>query len=262
MDTPRPAVLILAAGRGTRMKSESPKVLHRLLGRPLVEHVLNAALYLNPVKVVLVTGFQAEAVEADVSAFLDDLRGKRGAEAVPEPLFARQTEQLGTGHAVAMARPHLEDFPGPVVIIYGDVPLISPNTLDGLLKAHQALAADLSALTVRLDDPSAYGRIIRDEQGWLKRIVEFRDADEAERLVREINAGLYVAEAARLYEAIERLKPNNDQGEYYLTDVVGVFLSQGGRVVSMLSDTPGEELGVNTPEDLAVCAEALAQRRR
>ena len=262
MDTPRPAVLILAAGRGTRMKSEKPKVLHKLLGRPLIEHVLNAALYLGPAKVVLVTGFQAEDVEADVRAFMGELRDRRGAPAVPEPLFARQTEQLGTGHAVAMAREHLRDFSGPLVIMYGDMPLISPNTLDGFLKAHQALRADLSVLTVRLDDPAAYGRIIRDEQGWLKRIVEFRDADEAERLVREINSGLYVAEASRIYEAIERLTPDNDQGEYYLTDVVADFRAHGltAAAVEIPENLDYEVRGINDRYELAEAQAILKDR--
>jgi bifunctional UDP-N-acetylglucosamine pyrophosphorylase/glucosamine-1-phosphate N-acetyltransferase len=244
------------------MKSGKAKVLHRLLGRPLVEHVLNAALYLKPEKLVLVTGFQAEEVEADVSAFLQDLREKRGPEAVPEPLFARQTEQLGTGHAVAMARDHLRGFRGPLFIAYGDMPLVSPNTLDGFLKAHQALRADLSALTVRLDDPAAYGRIIRDEQGWLKRIVEYRDADEAERLVREINSGLYWVDAARLYEAVERLRPDNDQDEYYLTDVVADFRARGlsAAAVEIPESLAHEVRGINDRYELAEAQAILRDR--
>ncbi|MDL2227145.1 NTP transferase domain-containing protein, partial [Deltaproteobacteria bacterium OttesenSCG-928-M10] len=222
-----PAVLILAAGRGTRMKSEKPKVLHPLMGRPLIEHVINAALYLQPAKVVVVTGFGADEVEADVSAFMADLSEKRGPAAVPSPVFVRQTEQLGTGHAVSMAREALAGFPGPVMIMSGDVPLIAPDTLDGFLKAHQALEAGISVLTVRLEDPAAYGRIIRDEANWLERIVEYRDATDEQRLINEINSGLYVAGAAGLFAAIDRLTPNNDQKEYYLTDVIADFRRQG-----------------------------------
>ncbi len=144
-----PAILILAAGRGTRMKSETPKVLHKLMGRPLVEHVLNAALYLEPAKVVVVTGFKATEVENDLVSFMDD-RGRKNPG--PAPVFVHQAEQLGTGHAVAMAKDVLADFKGLLVIMSGDVPLISPNTLDGFLKAHQALRADLSVLTVSLTD--------------------------------------------------------------------------------------------------------------
>ena len=259
---PAPAILILAAGRGTRMKSETPKVLHRLMGRPLVEHVINAALYLGPAKVVMVTGFGAEEVEADVAAFMDEMRGKRGPEAVPEPVFVRQAEQLGTGHAVAMAREVLEEFPGPLIILSGDVPLISPNTLDGFLKGHLALGADMSVLTVTLRDPAAYGRIIRDEAGWLERIVEFRDADEWERAVREINTGFYVADAGKLFDSITRLSPANDQNEYYLTDVPADFRSRGlkAAAVEIPENSAFEVGGINDRYELAEVQAVLKDR--
>ena len=262
MENPAPAVLILAAGRGTRMKSEIPKVLHKLMGRPLIEHVLNAALYLGPARVVLVTGYGAEAVEADVAAFMAELRQKRGAEAVPEPVFARQAEQLGTGHAVSMAREALADFPGPLVIMSGDVPLISPNTLDGFLKGHQALEADLSVLTVTLRDPGAYGRVIRDEGGWLERIVEFRDADDWQRAVREINSGLYVVEAGELFDSIARLSPANDQKEYYLTDVAADFRARGLRAaaVEIPESAAFEVAGINDRYELAEAQAVLKDR--
>ena len=261
METPATAILILAAGRGTRMKSEIPKVLHRLMGRPLVEHVLNAALYLSPARIVLVTGYGAEAVEADVRAFIAGLRQKRGPQ-VPEPIFVRQAEQLGTGHAVSMAREVLHDFPGPLVIMSGDVPLISPNTLDGFLKGHQALGADLSVLTVSLRDPSAYGRIIRDETGWLERIVEFRDADEWERAVREINSGLYVADARELFNSISRLSPANDQKEYYLTDVAADFRARGlkAAAVEIPESSAFEVGGINDRYELAEARAILKDR--
>lgn len=251
MESPAPAVLILAAGRGTRMKSEKPKVLHRLMGRPLVEHVLGAALYLNPSKVVLVTGFGAEAVEADVRAFMTSLAGKR--PGLPDPDFVRQTEQLGTGHAVAMAREVLRGCSGTLLIMYGDMPMISPNTLDSFFKAHQSLEADISVLTVTLDDPSAYGRVIRDPSGWLDRIVEFRDANDEERAVREINSGLYLVDNVRLFEAIERLTPANEQGEYYLTDVVADFRERGlkAAAVELPWDLAYEVRGINDRYELA-----------
>lgn len=262
MENQAPAVLILAAGRGTRMKSDIPKVLHRLMGRPLVEHVINAALYLNPAKLVLVTGHGAEAVEADVAAFMAEPRPKRGAGAAPEPVFVRQAEQLGTGHAVSMAREVLADFPGPLVIMSGDVPLISPNTLDGFLKGHQALGADLSVLTVTLRDPGAYGRIIRDDGGWLERIVEFRDADDWQRAVREINSGLYVVDAQKLFEAIARLSPANDQKEYYLTDVVADFRAHGlkAAAVEIPESSAFEVAGINDRYELAEAQAILKDR--
>lgn len=262
METPAPAVLILAAGRGTRMKSEIPKVMHRLMGRPMVEHVINAALYLAPARVVLVTGHGAAEVEADVTAFMDELRRKRGTEAVPEPVFVRQEEQLGTGHAVAMASEVLADFPGPLIIAYGDMPLISPNTLDGLLKGHLALGADLSVLTVSLREPGAYGRVIRDEGGWLERIVEFRDADEWERAVREINTGFYVGSSGEIFKSIARLSPANDQKEYYLTDVVADFRSRGllAAAVEIPENLAFEVGGINDRYQLAEAQAILKDR--
>jgi bifunctional UDP-N-acetylglucosamine pyrophosphorylase/glucosamine-1-phosphate N-acetyltransferase len=178
------------------------------------------------------------------------------------PIFVRQTEQLGTGHAVAMARDALKDFPGPIIIMAGDVPLISPNTLDGFLKAHQALKADLSVLTVEMDDPAAYGRIIRDEANWLESIVEFRDATDEQRQIREINSGLYLAEAGKLFESIERLSPNNDQKEYYLTDVVADFRARGltAAAIEIPQSIAYEVQGINNRYELAEAQAILKDR--
>ena len=255
-----PAVLVLAAGRGARMKSETPKVLHQLMGRPLLEHVLNAALYLAPARLVLVTGFGAEAVEARASEFLAAPRPD--GFATPAPIFVRQKEQLGTGHAVAQARAALADFQGPLLIMAGDVPLISPNTLESLLRAHQALEAHLSVLTVSLADPGAYGRVIRDEAGWLARIVEYRDADEDERRILEINSGLYAAEAGPLFEALDRLTADNDQREYYLTDVAADFRRRGFRAaaVEIPPASAYEVLGINDRLELAEAQAILRDR--
>lgn len=261
MDQSKTAVLILAAGRGTRMKSEKPKVLHPLMGRPLIEHVVNAALYLEPERLVVVTGFGAEEVERSLSAFIEELAEKRPGR--PAALsFVRQAEQRGTGHAVAMAKETLADFSGRLLIMSGDVPLISPNTLDGFVKAHQSLGADLSVLTVDLDDPAAYGRIIRDEAGWLERIVEFRDASEEERLVSEINSGLYVADSANLFRSIETLSPENDQKEYYLTDVVADFRKRGlkAAAVEIPANYAFEVQGVNDRSELARLQDFLRLR--
>jgi len=255
-----PAVLVLAAGRGTRMKSETPKVLHQLMGRPLLEHVLNAALYLAPSRLVLVTGFKAEAVEARAGEFLAAPRPD--GFSAPEPVFVRQEEQLGTGHAVALARAALADFKGSVLIMAGDVPLISPNTLEGFLMAHQALAAHLSVLSVSLADPGAYGRIIRDESGWLARIVEYRDADEDECLIQEINSGLYVAESGPLFEAVAGLSADNDQGEYYLTDVAADFRQRGLKAAAVEIPAANwfEVLGINDRRELAEAQAILRDR--
>ncbi|MGL4209865.1 MAG: bifunctional UDP-N-acetylglucosamine diphosphorylase/glucosamine-1-phosphate N-acetyltransferase GlmU [Candidatus Adiutrix sp.] len=259
MSTQKPAVLILGAGKGTRMKSETPKVLHHLMGRPLIEYVINAARYLDPDRLVLVTGFGAEDVEKDVAAFM----AEPGRHHQPlNPTFVRQVEQLGTGHAVSTAQEVLADFDGPLIIMAGDVPLISPNTLDGFLKAHLTLEADLSVLTVTLDDPSVYGRIIRNEARWLSRIVEFKDASDDERQIKEINSGLYVVDAQKLFASISRLKPNNAQKEYYLTDVVADFSSQGflAAAIEIPCAFAYEVMGINDRYELAEAQAILKDR--
>lgn len=251
-----PAIVILAAGHGTRMYSHKPKVLHRLMGRPLIDHVLNAARYLNPARLVVVTGFGAGAVEAEAKAFTAALPGG------PAPIFARQAEQLGTGHAVLQAKEALAGFGGTVVIMYGDMPLISPGTLDGFLKAHQALQAHLSVLTVTLDDPGAYGRVIRDSGRWLERIVEARDATDEERQVREINSGLYAVDGRHLFGALEGLKTDNDQKEYYLPDIVTAFRAQGltAAAVEIPPSLAYEVEGANNRYELARLEAILKDR--
>lgn len=244
--TPSPAVLVLAAGQGTRMKSDLPKVLHPLMGRPLLAHVLNAARYLEPGRLVVVTGHKAESVEQAVAAFT--------------PTFVHQEKQLGTGHAVAQAKEALADYEGPILIMPGDAPLVSPQTLMDFLAAHRALSANLSVLTVELDNPGSYGRVIRDEEGWLARIVEAKDASEAERAVPEINTGLYLVEAGPLFAAIERLSPDNQQQEYYLTDVVADFRAGGLKVAAICGPDPFEVQGINDRFELAQASLLLKAR--
>ena len=235
------AVLILAAGKGTRMKSDLIKVLHPIMGQPMLAHVINSAKYLSPARTVVVVGHQAERVEASFSGW--------------NLIFPRQTEQLGTGHAVASAREALGDFNGTVLILCGDVPLLSPQTMMDFLAAHQQSRVPLSVLTVDLADPGAYGRIIRDPEGYLLRIVEARDASAEELAVTEINTGIYAVEAGLLFEAVAELKPNNDQKEYYLTDVVAYARERGLLVAAILCPDPEEVLGIN---DRAELAEAVA----
>ncbi|MDR2613627.1 MAG: NTP transferase domain-containing protein [Deltaproteobacteria bacterium] len=242
-----PAALILAAGKGKRMRSRTPKVLHKVMGRTLLAYVLNAVQYLSPGKVVVVVGHGAEEVERS-------LGGGRGVE------FVVQRELLGSGHAVWMAREALADWRGPVVILCGDMPLVSPQTVLDFLAAHRALGVPLSVLTAEPDDPAAYGRVIRDRSGWLERIVEFRDADEAERAVREVNAGVYAADPVALFGALEAVRPQNAQGEYYLTDVVSVLRSRGALVSAVTGPDPREIQGVNDRADLARCQETLKHR--
>jgi len=231
------AVLILAAGKGTRMKSDLVKVLHPLMGQPMLAHVLNAVRYLEPDRTVVIVGHQAERVIETVER--------------PGLIFVHQAEQLGTGHAVAQAREALADFSGTVLILAGDVPLLSPQTLMDFLAAHRQLEAPISVLTVELPLPGAYGRIVRDEDGFLARIVEARDAAPEELAIREINTGVYAVDTALLFEAVNGLRSDNDQKEYYLTDIVALAREIGLTAAAILTPDPDEVLGINDRVELA-----------
>jgi bifunctional UDP-N-acetylglucosamine pyrophosphorylase/glucosamine-1-phosphate N-acetyltransferase len=228
------------------MRSNLPKVLHEVMGRSMLAHVLNAARYLEPDPLIVITGYEHELVEEAASSF--------GAQ------FARQHERLGTGHAVKCAAPLLSGRAGPVIIAPGDVPLLSPQTLIDFFDAHRALQADLSLLTIRLDYPGAYGRAIRDASGWLEKVVEARDASESELMVSEVNSGVYAADGPKLLEALEELKPENDQKEYYLTDVVEIFRKKGYRAAAVEGPDPAELQGVNDRRELALAQAVLRER--
>ena len=230
-------VVVLAAGKGTRMRSALPKVLQRLAGRPLLEHVIAAAHQLAPPRLCVVYGHGGEVVREAIAA-----------PAGMELTWARQEPQLGTGHAVAQALPLLA-CDGPVMVLYGDVPLIGAATLRRLAEA--AAKGALALLTVSLDDPAGYGRIVRNAAGAVERIVEQKDASEAERQIREINTGILVAPGARLGEWLGRLSNDNAQGEYYLTDVIAMAVADGTPVVTVAPDTVAETLGVNDRSQLA-----------
>jgi bifunctional UDP-N-acetylglucosamine pyrophosphorylase/glucosamine-1-phosphate N-acetyltransferase len=234
------AVVVLAAGLGTRMRSARAKVLHELGGRPLLHYPLAAAAALRPARTVVVVGHQAAEVE-------------RAAEASRAPglVTVLQEEQRGTGHAVACAIPALDGFDGDVLILYGDVPFIRSATLASLLAAHRTAAADLSLLTVCFADPTGYGRIIRDAGGRVTGIVEQRDASEAERAIQEINPGFYCVRRSVLAELLPRLRADNAQGEYYLTDLVGLAARSVRRVASVRCEQPDEVAGINTRAELA-----------
>jgi bifunctional UDP-N-acetylglucosamine pyrophosphorylase/glucosamine-1-phosphate N-acetyltransferase len=240
--------VILAAGRGTRMKSARAKVLHQALGLPLLEHVLRAvqALHIEPITVVV--GHQGDTVEA---AFAD--RGLR---------FVRQDSPLGTGHALQVAKDAVAaNGDGTLLVVNGDLPLLRPETLASLLKVHQASRAAATLLTVDLEDPGSYGRVLRGTDGQVRAIVEARDASEAERQVHEINAGIYAFEVPTLLPLLAGLQPQNAQGEYYLTDVIGLLRSTGRSVHALKAADPLEALGVNTFQELAEVTRVLRARR-
>ncbi|HTR05666.1 MAG TPA: bifunctional UDP-N-acetylglucosamine diphosphorylase/glucosamine-1-phosphate N-acetyltransferase GlmU [Paraburkholderia sp.] len=227
-------VVILAAGMGKRMHSALPKVLHPLAGRPLLSHVIDTARTLSPTRLVVVVGHGGEAVREAVGA--------------PDVQFALQAEQLGTGHALAQALPLL-DVNVPTLVLYGDVPLTRPTTLRRLTEA--AGQNGYGILTVTLDDPSGYGRIVRGATGQVVRIVEQKDASDDERLIDEINTGIIVTPTAPLAGWLAALKNDNAQGEFYLTDVVEAAIVSGHPVVTAQPDDEWETLGVNSKLQLA-----------
>jgi bifunctional UDP-N-acetylglucosamine pyrophosphorylase/glucosamine-1-phosphate N-acetyltransferase len=233
-------VLVMAAGLGTRMKSTRAKVLHELGGRPLIAHVVRTAHSLEPQTILVVVGHQAEEVEQAVLTEVGELAS-----------FAIQAKQRGTGDAVESARSKLENSDSLLLVLSGDVPLIKAETLQNLIQHHRATGAACTILAVRLENPTGYGRIIRDEQGAFERIVEQKDATEAERKVREINSGIYCFDSTDLFAALRRVEPKNQQGEYYLTDVAEIILNSGGKVEIVTHNDPRELSGINTRAELA-----------
>lgn len=235
-------VVILAAGKGKRMHSNLPKVLHPLAGKPLLGHVLDTARSLAPESLCVVVGHGGEVV--------------RQAVAAPDVQFGEQSPQLGTGHAVQQALPYLGQG-GHTLVLYGDVPLVQESTLKRLLAAAQD---GLAVLTVDLDNPQGYGRILRNSAGQVTAIVEEKDASEAQRAIREVNTGIMAIPTAHLADWLGALSNNNAQGEYYLTDLIGLAVAQGVPVRTAHPEGPWEVLGVNSKTQLAELERILQGR--
>ncbi len=242
------ATIILAAGKGTRMKSNLAKVLHPVLGLPMLSYPLD--LSLNEVRserTIVVVGYQADQIERRFK----DSRIK----------FVRQDEQLGTGHAVLQAIPLLHGFAGTVLILCGDVPLVKSVTIKSFMDTFVENDSTLAVLTAVLKEPYGYGRILRNEEGWLERIVEEKDASDEERLIREINTGIFCVKTNFLTDGIQEIGKENAQGEYYLTDLVAVARKRGLRCSAHMVANPVEVMGINTRIDLATAHEALRQEK-
>ena len=237
---------VLAAGKGTRMGGDRPKVLFEANGKPLLEWVLGALSEAGVDDCVVVVGFRKEEVVAKLPT------GVRWVE---------QSPQLGTGHAVRCARDSFPETGEDLIVTYGDMPLVSPETYRRLAELRRRENVDAAVLTVRVPPDSRFGRVVRDASGDVAKIVEYKDASPEERAIEEGNAGVYCFRPSALWPAVAALRNDNVQGEYYLTDVVAIFLSRAGRVVSLASGVAGEELGVNTLEDLALAEKALARRK-
>ena len=237
--------IILAAGKGTRMKSDLPKVLHPVAGISMLEHVFRAVSAIEPDQTVTIVGHKADLVEQVLAG---------------QTTFAHQTEQLGTGHAVMMAEPSLEGLSGQTLVIAGDTPLITGESLKSLIDFHINHKNVATILTAEADNPFGYGRIVRNKDGEVLKIVEQKDATDFEQQIREINTGTYVFDNVRLFEALKNINTNNAQGEYYLTDVIGIFREAGEKVGAYMLRDFDESLGVNDRVALAT-AEGVMRRR-
>lgn len=241
------AVIILAAGKGTRMNNPGKaKVMFAVSGAPMIDYVVRQALSLDAAPVVVVVGYEKQSVMDYLSSTFPT-----------HVTFASQDTQLGTGHAVMQTRDALAGYVGNVLILSGDVPLLRSETLLAFSESHSTSGAVLSVLSVTAPDPTGYGRIIRDAEGNFERIVEHKDATEQERAVDEINSGIYIVDAGHLFSALDKISNNNVQGEYYLTDIVSILRNENLPVHAWRSDAYGEVQGINTVDQLAAAEEYL-----
>ena len=241
-----PALIVLAAGKGTRMKSDMPKVLHPIAGAPMLVHALRAGATLEPARIAVVTGHGADAVEA------------AALEYDPEIIAARQDQQLGTAHAVGCARSALAEHEGDALVLYGDTPFIQPETLERMIEARRE--HDIVVLGFQAEDPGRYGRLVMNG-GALERIVEFKDASETERAITFCNSGVIAADSDMLFQLIDAVGNDNASGEYYLTDIIGIARARGLTATAIACDE-AETLGVNSRAELAAAEDLFQSRAR
>ena len=239
--------LVLAAGLGTRMKSTKAKMLHNLCGKPVLGHVLDGLYKAGAGECFVIVGEQREAI--------------RRIFANPGITFIVQEEQKGTGHAAMQAVPALEGLSGDLLVTYGDVPLVLPETYGSLVRTHRERGASATVLTSVYEDPGPYGRIIRDEEGRVRKVVEVRDASPEEKLIREVNTGIYVFEIEALLKYIGELNADNDQEEYYLTDMIEILTNNGEKVEAVAGAENIEVLGINSREELSAAASVVNTRK-
>jgi bifunctional UDP-N-acetylglucosamine pyrophosphorylase/glucosamine-1-phosphate N-acetyltransferase len=241
----RLATVILAAGKGTRMKSSLPKVLHQVGGKPMLGHVLDAVVKAGSEKTVVVAGFGAERVDEYVDGVAD---------------VVYQEQQLGTAHALMQATDALKNFPGHMLVVCGDTPLITTETLSMLVKQHIDNQSAATVLTAILEEPAGYGRVIRDDQGTIDRIVEQKDGTPEELAVKEINTGFYCFAVPGLFETLQQISSENAQGEYYLTDIIKIYNSQGKKITACVCNDPDEIMGINNRRQLAVAEQIMRSK--
>lgn len=238
--------LILAAGKGTRMKSALPKVLHKVGGKPMVQQVLDAAQQAGAKRNIVVIGFGAESVAAELEAQAE---------------FVVQAEQLGTGHAVMQAEDKLADFNGTVLVLCGDTPLLRGDMLRRFVEQHHGQQAAATVLTAHMPNPAGYGRVIRNAGGQVVKIVEQKDANPNELAVSEVNTGIYCFQSQSLFQALRGITCNNAQGEYYLTDVISILVDKGDKVWAVAADDYQETMGINSRVQLAQAEKIIRLRK-
>ncbi|UCD88834.1 MAG: NTP transferase domain-containing protein [Desulfobacterales bacterium] len=245
----KPAIVVLAAGAGKRMKSSKAKVLHDILGIPMVLYVVKTAQKVAGKNVILVVGNQAEAVRKVVSEQYD-------------VIFSLQKEQLGTGHAVSCALPYIPESTQHVIVLCGDVPLLTPGTIHRLLDDHITAKRDITILATEIDDPKGYGRILMDKERNVTGIVEETDATDKQKEIKIINTGIYCLKKEVLFDSLQKITPNNVQGEYYLTDIIEISYNEQKIVGAVIEKDFEEFVGVNSHNDLMIVANIMRKRQR
>lgn len=245
------AVVIMAAGKGTRMKNpDRAKVLFELNGKPMIHYVVDLAYEINAQRVIVIVGFQRETVTEYIR------------RSHPDVETVAQAVQKGTGHAVLQTEKKLENFSGDILVLSGDVPLLRRSTIEELISHHRSTDAVATILTAELDNPAGYGRVVRNSDGSVQRIVEHRDADPAERAIREINSGIYLFDRKKLFDGLNHINPHNVQNEYYLTDVFEYFWKHDWVVSALKAPHHDEIRGVNTIEQLEEALEVVTRKAK
>ncbi len=241
------AAIILAAGVSSRMNTQMPKVLHEVCGRAMLDYVLEACRQAGVTKIYVVVGFGAEQVQQKF-ADADDV------------VWVRQEEQKGTAHAVMCCTDYLQNFEGDTLILCGDGPLIQGQTLKVLVDKHEKEKSAVTLATALLDDPTGYGRIVRDDYGNIEGIVEHSDCDEKQKQIKEVNPSYYCFDNQKLLEALKQIKPDNIKGEYYLTDALSILISSGNKVVAVTAVRPEEAMSVNSRSQLSAVGKVMQSR--
>lgn len=240
------ATVILAAGKGKRMKSDLPKVLHPLNERPMIHYVIDVAEKIDSKKIVLIVGHKKELVM--------DATKDRNVK------YVTQENQLGTGHAVLQTKPLFENFKGNILVLSGDVPLLRSESLNKLIEFHNQNQPLATLLTAEMDDPTGYGRIIRNGNGFVEKIVEEKDADKSTKKIKEINVGIYIFDSTALFETLPLVNNDNSQGEYYLPDVLKIYVERKEKIAAILTPDVEETHGINDIEQLVNAEKILLNR--